>query len=208
MKNEHSEKITEMLRRLAKTDYVRPGEVPNIELYMDQVTTFMDEHLSAMKRNEGDKILTKTMINNYAKNDLLPPPVKKKYSKDHMLTLIYIYYFKNLMSMDDIQTLLNPLTDHFFDNSGSISMEAIYKEIYNMERSRLSEITQSITNMFRKAEGSFSDIKDPDEAEYLKLFTFISLLCFDTYMKKQIIEGMLDDFAKSDAAFAPKDKKK
>ena len=42
----------------------------------------MESHLSASKRHADDKILTKTMINNYAKNDLLPPPVKKKYTKD------------------------------------------------------------------------------------------------------------------------------
>ena len=70
-------------------------ELPKLELYMDQVTTFMDERLKSTARYPGeDKILTKTMINNYAKNDLLPPPVRKKYSKEHVLLLIFIYYFK------------------------------------------------------------------------------------------------------------------
>ena len=59
---------------------VKPEDIPNIDLYMDQVTTFMDSQLATSKRHEDDKILTKTMINNYAKNDLLPPPEKKKYS--------------------------------------------------------------------------------------------------------------------------------
>lgn len=61
---------------------------------MDQVTTFMDEQLAASKRYESDKILTKTMINNYAKNNLLPSPDKKKYSKEHVLTLLYILFQK------------------------------------------------------------------------------------------------------------------
>ena len=65
--------------------------MPNIDLYMDQVTTFMDEHLSDVKRYEDDKILTKTMINNYTKNDLLPPPVKKNILKSiYMFLLLYI----------------------------------------------------------------------------------------------------------------------
>ena len=46
------------------------GRGADIDLYMDQVTTFMDEHLSDCKRREDDKILTKTMINNYTKNNL------------------------------------------------------------------------------------------------------------------------------------------
>ena len=69
---------------------LRPEEIPAIDLYLDQITS-----LAAEKRREGsvhyrDRELTKTMINNYTKNDLLPPPVKKKYSKEHMLLLIFI----------------------------------------------------------------------------------------------------------------------
>ena len=46
-----------------KIDYIKPEEIPNIDLYMDQVTTFMEKNLSSTKRYEEDKILTKTMIN-------------------------------------------------------------------------------------------------------------------------------------------------
>ena len=84
-------------------------ELPNFDLYMDQVTTFMDEHLSDVKRYEDDKILTKTMINNYTKNDLLPPPVKKKYSKEHIYVLTFIYYLKNILSISDIQKLFKSI---------------------------------------------------------------------------------------------------
>lgn len=86
--------LQDLLDSLSKVDGVHPEDVPNIDLYMDQVTTFMDARLASSKRYEEDKILTKTMINNYAKNHLLPPPEKKKYSKEHMLVLIFIYYFK------------------------------------------------------------------------------------------------------------------
>ena len=91
MNKDNQEFVNSLLQRLAKLNYIKPGDVPNIDLYMDQVTTFMDEHLSDVKRYEDDKILTKTMINNYTKNDLLPPPVKKKYSKEHIYVLTFIY---------------------------------------------------------------------------------------------------------------------
>ena len=104
--------IIESLDRIA---YVKSEDIPNIDLYMDQVTTFMESRLKSSTRNPGeDKILTKTMINNYAKNDLLPPPVKKKYSKDHVMMLIFIYYYKGILSINDIQTLLKPISDKFF----------------------------------------------------------------------------------------------
>ena len=68
--------LKKILRRIREASYVEPEDIPNIDLYMDQVTTFMDEHLTNNKRHPGDKALTKTMINNYTKNRLLPPPVK------------------------------------------------------------------------------------------------------------------------------------
>ena len=194
MSLEHSEFLADMLHKLAKLDYIRPGEIPNIDLYMDQVTTFMDSHLEATKRNEDDKILTKTIINNYAKNNLLPPPVKKKYSHDHMITLMFIYYFKTLMSISDIQSILNPLTDRFFGGRGSISLEHIYKEIYQGERDRLPQITKDIISMFKKAENSFSDVSDEEEKKYLQTFSFICDLCFDMYIKKEMVENIIDEF--------------
>ena len=71
-------KTDELVERLIKSldtpNFVVPNDIPNIDLYMDQVTTFMNKFLDGCKRNPDDKILTKTMINNYAKNDLLPSP--------------------------------------------------------------------------------------------------------------------------------------
>ena len=70
-----SDLLNSILGSLSRIDYIKPEEVPNIPLYMDQVTTFMDAQLASSKRYPEDKILTKTMINNYAKNDLLPDPL-------------------------------------------------------------------------------------------------------------------------------------
>ena len=93
--------LKSILDSLSRIEHIQSDDIPNIDLYMDQVTTFMDQHLRATTRYpDEDKILTKTMINNYAKNDLLPPPVKKKYSKEHVLVLIFIYYFFKLGLMN------------------------------------------------------------------------------------------------------------
>lgn len=90
----NEERLQDLMAYLDSVTRINPSDIPAIDLYMDQVTTFMDTHLSASKRFGEDKILTKTMINNYAKNNLLPPPEKKKYSKNHILLLIFIYYLK------------------------------------------------------------------------------------------------------------------
>lgn len=186
-----SDLLNSILQSLSRIDYIKPGDIPNIPLYMDQVTTFMDAQLASSKRYESDKILTKTMINNYAKNDLLPPPIKKKYSKEHLLLLVFIYYFKNLLSITDIQTLLKPITDKYFKSSDALSLEDIYNEVFRMEKSQVDVLKQDITDRYCLSQETFSDVPE-EEREFLKTFSFICLLSFDVYVKKQIIENLLD----------------
>ena len=140
-------------------------------------------------------VLTKTMINNYAKNNLLPPPVKKKYSKEHMIVLIFIYYFKNILSISEIQAMLNPLTDKFFDpagNSGKISMEDVYTEVFNTIKSQLSTINTDIEAKLEVDKEHFNDVKNKQDREFLQKFSMICMLGFDVFLKKQIIEGLID----------------
>ena len=144
MTNDNTEFVTSVLKKLAKLNYIKPGDVPNINLYMDQVTTFMDEHLSDSKRHEDDKILTKTMINNYTKNNLLPAPVKKKYSRDHLYVLAFIYYLKNILTISDIQKLINPLTEKCFNTDSTPDMDDVYREVYNLCKSQVSGLSRDI----------------------------------------------------------------
>ena len=183
--------LNSILESLDRIDYIKPKEIPNIDLYMDQVTTFMEEHLNASKRYPEDKILTKTMINNYAKNDLLPPPTKKKYSREHMLVLTFIYYFKNLLSITDIQALLKPLTDKYFKKGGDFGIEDIYKEVFSLEKDELAKLRKDIEEKSAISKETFKDAPEEDR-DFLQLFSFICLLAFDTYMKKTLIEKLID----------------
>ena len=184
--------ITEDLSRI---DYIKPNEIPNIDLYMDQVTTFMDEHLAGTKRHSEDKILTKTMINNYSKNNLLPPSVKKKYSKDHVLLLIFIYYFKNILSIKDIETLLSPLRDKYFSDESTISLSELYREVCELEKSRLKPLSESVQEAYESSFSAFSNIEDNADQNELRLFAFICSLSFDVYLRKVMIEKIVDELA-------------
>ncbi len=169
-----------------------PEDIPNIDLYMDQVTTFMEEHLGCFKRFEDDKILTKTMINNYAKNDLLPPPEKKKYSKDHVLILTFIYYFKSFLSINDIKTLTSQLTDGFFHSKEDVNIEQIYSEILKHVPSLKESFKVDVEKKVELANNCFEGTTENNE--YLNNFILISLLGIDLYMKKQLIESLIDTF--------------
>ena len=172
--------------------HVQPEEIPNIDLYMDQVTTFMEEHLKNTRRYEEDKVLTKTMINNYAKNNLLPPPVKKKYSKEHMILLIFIYYFKNFLSINDIKSILNPITKDCFQNQEDINFDRIYQEIFNIELDNIDVQIRDIIRKLNRSNETFADIEDEEKRNMLTNFSFICMLSFDIWVKKYVIENIID----------------
>jgi DNA-binding transcriptional MerR regulator len=190
-KNVH-EFLEKLLAGLKSIDYVRPEDIPNIDLYMDQVTTFMNEQLAASKRYEDDKLLTKTMINNYAKNNLLPPPEKKKYSKEHVLTLIFIYYFKNILSISDIQSILNPITEKYFGNKDGFNMQDVYTEVLSLEEAETQKILKDLGKKYTIANNTFNDFPEEDRS-FLHAFSFICELSYDVYIKKMIIERIIDD---------------
>jgi DNA-binding transcriptional MerR regulator len=186
--------IHTLLNQWIDMDYIKPSDIPNIDLYMDQVTTFMDEHLENTKRNNEDKILTKTMINNYTKHDLLPPPVKKKYSRDHMLFLIFIYYFKNNLSISDIQRVLEPIADNFYyKDKKKVKLENLYSEIMKLQKDLFVDMEKDINRKIDLAQQAFTNKKYKDE-KLVFLFTFIALLSMESYMKKHMIEKLIDEY--------------
>ena len=143
------------------------------------------------RRYSEDKILTKTMINNYTKNNLLPPSVKKKYSREHMLLLILIYYFKNILSIRDIETVLKPLREKYFSGENAVLLTDLYKEICEMEKTRIEPMKASVREAYEKSQSAFADIEDKDAQDELKLFAFICSLSFDVYLKKMMIEKII-----------------
>ncbi|MBP3457939.1 MAG: DUF1836 domain-containing protein [Lachnospiraceae bacterium] len=184
--------LNSILTSFDRIGHIQSEDIPNIDLYMDQVTTFMEQHMRATTRNpEEDKILTKTMINNYAKNDLLPPPVKKKYSKEHVLVLIFIYYFKGILSIGDIQELLNPLTEKFFHAGSGLKMEDIYDEVFSLEKDKVEALKEDVKKMYAASVDTFQDAAKEDR-EFLQRFSFICMLSYDVYVKKLLIEKLID----------------
>ena len=183
--------LNSILESISRIDYVKSVDIPNIDLYMDQVTSFMEKQLKSTKRYDEDKILTKTMINNYAKNDLLPAPVKKKYSKEHLLLLTFIYYFKNILSMKDIEMLLKPITEKYFHTDSEVDIAHIYDEVCAFELERTKLLQKDIEQMYNNSMETFADAPAEDR-DSLQFFSFICSLSLDVYVKKLLIEKLID----------------
>lgn len=188
----NEERLEKLFDQLRKLEYIDVKDIPNIDLYMDQVTTFMESHLGAMKRYDDDKILTKTMINNYAKNNLLPSPVKKKYTQEHMILLVFIYYFKNVLNFNDIETILSYITENHFGEE-QLPLADVYTEVFTLEHDQMINLMMDVKHKFRAARKTFQQVEDKQSKDDLQLFAFICELAFDVYLKKRMIEQLCDE---------------
>lgn len=184
--------ITEQISKVLDSYDIVPIEtIPNIDLYMDQVTTFIESALSGCKRNKNDKILTKTMINNYAKAKIFPPPLKKKYTKNHIMLLIMIYHLKSILSISDICRLLKPIADELNKNINSPILEMIYSDFVALQQ-------QNEKNIAMALECNHTDMIQPSheyhkyENETIQNIIVVLELVIHSNTQKRIAEKILD----------------
>lgn len=182
----HSEDFIKKI--LDDIDTFNIDDIPNIDLYMDQVTTYLNDKFANTKRHEDDKLMTKTMINNYVKSRLLPSPEKKKYTKDHMMVLIMIYFFKNIISINDVNKLITLLLDSYFHNE-EIPLENIINTFLTFAKQ--CNLTDSILTEYNECREIFKDANVKDK-EYLETMGLITMLSYDTFVRKIVIEKLID----------------
>lgn len=115
-------------------------EIPKIPLYMDQVTGYLDDIFKDVKRDEDEKILTKTMINNYVKAGLLKAPEKKKYNAEQIKTLMMIYMLKGSLQIQEIEKFLSIEEDHL----------ALYEQFIETDKALRVELDKDRTSKAEK----------------------------------------------------------
>lgn len=186
--NEMVEKIAAQVR---SSNIIEIEDIPNIDLYMDQVTTFMDKCLAQYKRHDDDKVLTKTMINNYTKAKIFPAPIKKKYSRTHLMLLIMIYHLKSILSIKDIGVLFQSALMETNKAKQEKMIESIYSGFISLQK-------QTLTYLLDAAEGK------PDESFYgkesiltykddeMKRIMMTLALAIRANTEKQLAEKVLD----------------
>ena len=105
------EDLVKFENEIKQFEIVKYDDIPDIDLYMDQTLAFLNKRLSILKRNETDVIITASMINNYVKAGIIPAPVSKKYSKRHLAYIVTVCFLKQVLSMNEIKTLIDYLVE-------------------------------------------------------------------------------------------------
>lgn len=138
-----------LIRRKTLQEFkkLNENELPQIELYMDQVLTILEQQLKSYKIEPDEKIMTKTMVNNYVKSNLMEKPIKKKYSREHMMQLVMIYYLKSILTFTELDMFFKTAI-HQYGNS----LEALYRDFIEVHEEVIEE-TKIKTNELDKKEG-------------------------------------------------------
>lgn len=189
--------MNDLLKDIRDFDRVKSDDIPNIDLYMDQVTTFMDDHLGLFKRSDTDKVLTKTMINNYSKYDLLPPTVKKKYTNDHIIMMLFIYYLKPILSITDIKELLLPIRKMFINGdlpNGFDGLKDFHDRLVENESANYQVFEDRMQETIKIAKDMFKDVEDEDKQELLSIFATSYLFTIQASAQKHMISQLIDGY--------------
>lgn len=184
------ENIRNLMEKANKVSNINLNEIPNIDLYMDQVIQLFDSKLEDLKRKEEDKILTKTMINNYVKGKLLMPVKKKKYSKEHILLISLIYELKGILSINDIQSLLEPMVEDIENAGDNFNLEGVYNNINSIRLKQVDEFEREITNYIKELDNM--EFRD----EYEKNLALSAILATKANLYRRLSEEIVDDLNK------------
>ena len=146
-----TDRLQEWVGQIEEYKSVEWDRLPEIYLYMDQVLTYMNKQLSLYERDEGTNLLTSSMINNYVKDGVLPRPEQKKYSREHLAILTVICMLKQVLSIQDISTLvktllLNASQSDLYDRFCSAQTAAM-KEVCGRIRSTAQQSEADLTRL-------------------------------------------------------------
>ncbi|SUY47785.1 protein of uncharacterised function (DUF1836) [Clostridium putrefaciens] len=188
------ESLDKLLNSMNFEQEVKFQDIPSIDLYMDQVISIFENSLKGYKRNEKDKILTKTMINNYVKDKLLMGVKNKKYSREHIILLVLIYNLKQSLAIGDIKKTLTPLIEKLEKKKESIPIEEFYDIFLNI---KVEETLLLNEDLYKKLEIISSNIvksnfEEKDSDYITSLFMIISLINTSN-MYKKLAEKLIDD---------------
>ncbi len=123
---------------ISKFHMPRWNELPDIDLYLDQVVNYLDRYIKQYVVDKEEKVITKTMINNYVKQGILPAPEKKKYNRIHIAYLLVICILKQVYSINDIGKLLTLTIENYeiskAYNRFCANLEISIKHVFTKEK--------------------------------------------------------------------------
>lgn len=186
--------IKEIIKNSRFDNQIATEDIPNLDLYMDQVIQLFERTFKDSKRSEKDKIITKTMINNYAKGDLLFPSKNKRYSKEHVMLISLIYELKGVLTIHDIKQTLSQINQQ--SSLGTFNVEGFYDSYLRLAAQNVVTFESELD---RHIENVKSQVDKMEEEEYvqqvLAILTFINM----SNIYRKAAEKLIDSLTEPDS---------
>lgn len=186
----------EIIGKLALKKQIAVEEIPKIDLYIDQVIQLFDTGFSEMKRKPDDKILTKTMINNYAKGKLFFPVSNKKYSRNHVMLISLIYQMKSALSINDVKQVLAGINDKAAQKE--IDLSRFYESYLEVQRSNEDLFKENLEQQLSRTEAESAEFGD-DRDDIEKVLRIASLVHMSN-LYRRAAEILVDEMAEGNEA--------
>jgi hypothetical protein len=188
--------FNEIIKELHLTDEIGLTDIPRIDLYVDQVISFIEENMGHVKRNEHDKLITKTMVGNYTRDGVLMPSKNKKYSRNHIIMLILIYNLKQILSIEDIKTLFNPIMkDITNDDDDVIPLEDIYTALLDIKSDEFEGFDDLVHEKYKLIQEKLTHVQSQDK-DIAEIFLTIIMLVAQANAQKRLAEKLIDKYFK------------
>lgn len=189
------DQLKELVASLHLDDIIIREDIPKIDLYMDQVTQLFERAYLPGKRDDKDKILTKTMINNYAKGDLLFPIKNKRYSKEHIMFIQFIYQLKASLSISDTKAALKNLNKSV--ETGVVDIDELYDQYVALMGRQVEDLTQVLPQLSEEVEQAIEEVNFEDQ-DYLRSLFLIFSFVHKSNMYRRLAERLTDQLIESD----------
>ncbi len=184
------ENINKIIEQLGLDARLTLEEIPKIDLYMDQVIQLFENKFTETKRNEDDKVLTKTMINNYAKGKLIFPIQNKKYSKEHLILMSLIYQLKGALSINDIKATLAGINQKII--SEEIELDSFYTSYLNLTRQNVDDFKVDIGERVKGVKKEIIEVNQ-GKSQDLEQVLMISSLVHMSNLYRKVAEKLVDE---------------
>lgn len=188
----NKEELIEILNDLKLEEEIDLLDIPQLDLYMDQVIQLFENNLSHSKRNKEDKLLTKTMINNYTKDKLLMPVKNKKYTRNHVILMILIYNLKQSLSINDIKVLFNNIVNNLQQEENSqIDLVKFYNKFMIVKKEQILSEETFLNQMICKVEEVSSE---GDNKDYENILLAVLTLINSANIQRRVAEKIIDKY--------------
>lgn len=184
------ENIDRIIEQLGLEASLTLDEFPKIDLYMDQVIQLFENKFTETKRNENEKVLTKTMINNYAKGKLIFPIQNKKYSKEHLILMSLIYQLKGALSINDIKITLDGINKKIIKED--IDLDSFYTSYLNLTSRNVEDFKEYIGKRVMEVTEEIPE-DETTNSPYLEQVLMISSLIHMSSLYRRVAEKLVDD---------------